>query len=78
MYERKPDFFKMTMDLEVRDTKHLGDILGALRAQSYVSHVERMTSQPEAAPDLVDEGQPTLPLGGTVARKAVAAGGVGS
>ena len=72
--ERNPDFFKLTIDLEVRDTKHLGDILGALKAQSYVSHVERSTSIPAAAPDLGDEGQPGLPLGGTAVRNIVAAG----
>jgi hypothetical protein len=68
----------MTMDLEVRDTKHLGDILGALRAQSFVSRVERLTSTPAPAPELGDGGQPKLPLGGTVARKPATAGGVGS
>ena len=78
MYERKPDFFKMTMDLEVRDTKHLGDILGALRAQSYVTQVERLTRSAAEVPELVKDGQPKLPLGGTAARKPVSAGGVGS
>ncbi len=38
---RKPDFFLMTMDLEVRDTKHLSDILSALKAQSFVNQVAR-------------------------------------
>jgi (p)ppGpp synthase/HD superfamily hydrolase len=42
---RKPDFFLMTMDLEVRDTKHLSDILNALKAQSFVNQVAR-ASQP--------------------------------
>ncbi|MEM9148384.1 MAG: bifunctional (p)ppGpp synthetase/guanosine-3',5'-bis(diphosphate) 3'-pyrophosphohydrolase [Pseudomonadota bacterium] len=41
---RKPDFFTMTMLVEVRDVKHISDILTALRAQSYVSQAERATT----------------------------------
>ena len=64
MTTRNPDFFQMNMDLEVRDTKHLNDILSALRAQSFVNHVERaMGNAPNAALD--GERQRRLPLGGT-------------
>jgi GTP pyrophosphokinase len=61
---RKPDFFQMSIDLEVRDTKHLGDILSALRAQSFVNQVDRATGRAGAAERPVEPGQPRLPLGG--------------
>ncbi|WP_455373226.1 RelA/SpoT family protein [Limibacillus halophilus] len=38
---RKPDFFEMLVDVEVRDAKHLVDIIAALRATPAVSTVER-------------------------------------
>jgi len=60
---RKPDFFLMTIDLEVRDVKHLSDILTSLRAQSFVSQIERAVTPPVAeAKETVPE-QPRLPLG---------------
>ncbi|MEM8699249.1 MAG: RelA/SpoT AH/RIS domain-containing protein, partial [Pseudomonadota bacterium] len=60
---RKPDFFVMDMELEVRDVKHLGDILASLRAQDYVNHVERAfgSTEIETRPPGVE--QPRLPLG---------------
>ncbi len=64
---RKPDFFVMTMDLEVRDVKHLSDILTALRAQRFVSQVDRAITPPEASSTPADEVQPRLPLGSTPA-----------
>ena len=60
---RKPDFFQMSIDLEVRDTKHLGDILSALRAQSFVNQVDRATGRPGPAGPPAESGQPRLPLG---------------
>lgn len=60
---RKPDFFLMSVDLEVRDTKHLGDILSALRAQSFVNQVARATTSPHLLHDRGDSGQGRLPLG---------------
>ncbi|MEM7742205.1 MAG: bifunctional (p)ppGpp synthetase/guanosine-3',5'-bis(diphosphate) 3'-pyrophosphohydrolase [Pseudomonadota bacterium] len=60
MVTRKPDFFRMQFDLEVRDTKHLGGILTSLRVQSYVNQVERAMSAP-ASPE--PEQQRRLPLG---------------
>ena len=65
MTTRKPDFFRMHVDLEVRDTKHLGDILGALKAQSYVNQVERTTSRPEDESTRAEGRQQRLPLGQT-------------
>jgi GTP pyrophosphokinase len=62
---RKPDFFLMTMDIEVRDIRHLNDILTSLRAQSFVNKVERarhpLPGQGGAQRGSVD--QPRLPLG---------------
>jgi GTP pyrophosphokinase len=43
---RKPDFFLMSIIAEVRDVKHLSDILTALRAQDFVSHADRARSGP--------------------------------
>ena len=41
---RNPDFFDMTVDIEVDDTKHLREIMTALRAGRAVSSVERPRS----------------------------------
>jgi GTP pyrophosphokinase len=64
---RKPDFFLMSMDLEVRDVKHLSDILTALRAQSFVNQVERAITPPERGSEEAAEEQPRLPLGSSPA-----------
>ena len=60
---RKPDFFLMSVDLEVRGVKHLSDILTALRAQSFVNQVERTISPPERRSEEAVDEQPRLPLG---------------
>ena len=60
---RTPDFFQMSIDLEVRDTKHLANILTALRAQSFVNQVERAAGRSPAAERPAEAGQPRLPLG---------------
>ncbi|HUS55667.1 MAG TPA: bifunctional (p)ppGpp synthetase/guanosine-3',5'-bis(diphosphate) 3'-pyrophosphohydrolase [Thermohalobaculum sp.] len=60
---RKPDFFLMNVDLEVRDVKHLSNILTALRAQSFVNQVKRSITLPEHKADGTVEQQPRLPLG---------------
>ena len=61
---RKPDFFLMGMDIEVRDLRHLNDILISLRAQSFVNRVERSRRLPPEAPGRkVAAEQPRLPLG---------------
>ncbi|MCL5777626.1 bifunctional (p)ppGpp synthetase/guanosine-3',5'-bis(diphosphate) 3'-pyrophosphohydrolase [Limibaculum sp. FT325] len=60
---RKPDFFLMTMDLEVRDLRHLNDVLTSLRAQSFVNRVERARRpQPSGAEPATSVDQPRLPL----------------
>ena len=38
---RSPDFFDLTVDVEVRDVKHLTDIIAALRATPEINTVER-------------------------------------
>jgi GTP pyrophosphokinase len=60
---RKPDFFQMNIDIEVRDARHLGDILTALRAQSFVNHVDRMITPGAGEPGDWPSDQPRLPLG---------------
>ena len=64
---RKPDFFLMSVDLEVRDVKHLSDILTALRAQSFVNQVERAITPPEHEDEEAAGEQPRLPLGSSPA-----------
>jgi (p)ppGpp synthase/HD superfamily hydrolase len=64
---RKPDFFLMSVDLEVRDVKHLSDILTALRAQSFVNQVDRAITPPERAAAETAGEQPRLPLGSSPA-----------
>jgi GTP pyrophosphokinase len=64
---RKPDFFLMSVDLEVRDVKHLSDILTALRAQSFVNQVERAITPPVRGAEPPVAEQPRLPLGSTPA-----------
>ncbi|MCF8475180.1 MAG: bifunctional (p)ppGpp synthetase/guanosine-3',5'-bis(diphosphate) 3'-pyrophosphohydrolase [Emcibacter sp.] len=39
--ERTPELFKVSLDVEVRDTKHLTSIIAALRVNERVSSVER-------------------------------------
>jgi GTP pyrophosphokinase len=39
---RNVDFFEMVVDIEVRDVRHLTNIIAALRATSSISAVERM------------------------------------
>jgi GTP pyrophosphokinase len=38
---RSADFFDMTIDIEVKDLKHLTDIIAALRAMPAINSVER-------------------------------------
>lgn len=38
---RAPDFFDMLIDIEVRDVKHLSNIIAALRGSPHISKVER-------------------------------------
>ncbi|HEU0222391.1 MAG TPA: bifunctional (p)ppGpp synthetase/guanosine-3',5'-bis(diphosphate) 3'-pyrophosphohydrolase [Paracoccaceae bacterium] len=42
--ERKPDFYRIRVDLELRDVKHLNHITRALEAESVVTQVERIRS----------------------------------
>ncbi|MEL6336391.1 MAG: bifunctional (p)ppGpp synthetase/guanosine-3',5'-bis(diphosphate) 3'-pyrophosphohydrolase [Pseudomonadota bacterium] len=58
--ERTPEVYRITFDLEVRNLRHLNDILTALEAQSYVSRAERMRDVPGAESETL---QPRLPLG---------------
>jgi (p)ppGpp synthase/HD superfamily hydrolase len=66
---RKPDFFQMTIDIEIRDTRHLGNILTALRAQSFVSQVDRAVTPPADAQSNSTDGQARLPLGSAPAQR---------
>lgn len=45
---RNPDFFELLVDIEVRDVKHLTNIIAALRATQYINSVERARSGPLA------------------------------
>ena len=39
--DRKPDFYRMTIDIEVRDVEHLMHVLTAVEADSDVAQVLR-------------------------------------
>ena len=47
--ERKPDFFRMIVDMEVRDMEHLTHVLTAIDADSDVAQVRRYRQAPAAA-----------------------------
>jgi RelA/SpoT family (p)ppGpp synthetase len=47
--ERKPDFFRMVIDMEVRDMEHLTHVLTAIDADSDVAEVRRFRQAPAAA-----------------------------
>jgi GTP pyrophosphokinase len=38
---RSPEFFELTVDIEVRDVKHLTEVIAALRATPEINNVER-------------------------------------
>ncbi|MGF1501570.1 MAG: RelA/SpoT family protein [Paracoccaceae bacterium] len=61
--DRKPDYFFMSIDLEVRDAKHLGDILTALTAQTYVSQAKRWLGKSDGTALGPPRGLSPLPLG---------------
>ncbi|MEM8792803.1 MAG: bifunctional (p)ppGpp synthetase/guanosine-3',5'-bis(diphosphate) 3'-pyrophosphohydrolase [Pseudomonadota bacterium] len=66
---RKPDFFAMGIELEVRDVKHLSDIIASLKAQDFVNLVEREVTAPGHDLDDLAGAQPRLPLGTQPARR---------
>jgi GTP pyrophosphokinase/guanosine-3',5'-bis(diphosphate) 3'-pyrophosphohydrolase len=39
--DRKPDFFRLRMDIELRDAEHLHSVMSALDAESDVASVSR-------------------------------------
>ena len=41
---RNPDFFDMTVDIEVDDIKHLNEIMTALRGDRSVTSIDRARS----------------------------------
>ena len=60
---RKPDFFTMGIELEVRDVKHLSDILASIKAQDFVNAIEREVTAPSEGGGDPAGDQPPLPLG---------------
>ncbi|MEM6678055.1 MAG: bifunctional (p)ppGpp synthetase/guanosine-3',5'-bis(diphosphate) 3'-pyrophosphohydrolase, partial [Pseudomonadota bacterium] len=62
--ERKPESFRITVDVEVRDLRHLNDILTALDAQSFVALAVRARDEDDGT----ISDQPSLPLGQAAAR----------
>jgi RelA/SpoT family (p)ppGpp synthetase len=44
--DRKPDFFRMVVDIELRDMEHLTHVLTAIDADSDVAHVQRHRGGP--------------------------------
>ncbi|MEO1471668.1 MAG: TGS domain-containing protein, partial [Pseudomonadota bacterium] len=59
--DRQPEVYRITLDLEVRDLRHLSDLLTALEAQVFVRRAERKRDLPETTAN----PQPRLPLAPT-------------
>ncbi|MBP0483687.1 RelA/SpoT family protein [Sagittula salina] len=50
--DRKPDFYRIMMDIDLRDAEHMHSVISALEAESLVASVERQRDPAlEAAPD---------------------------
>ena len=49
--ERRPDFYRLVIDVEVRDMEHLTHVLTAIDADSDVAEVRRYRRGPKPAPD---------------------------
>ena len=49
--ERRPDFYRLVIDIEVRDLAHLTHVLTALDAASDVAEVRRYRGGPKPAPE---------------------------
>ena len=47
--DRKPDFFRLLIDVDVRDAEHLHMIISALDAESQVAEVARHRDPEKAA-----------------------------
>ncbi|MEO0762117.1 MAG: ACT domain-containing protein, partial [Pseudomonadota bacterium] len=62
--DRQPEVYRITLDLEVRDLRHLSDLLTALEAQVFVRRAERKRDLPETTAN----PQPRLPLAPTDGR----------
>jgi guanosine-3',5'-bis(diphosphate) 3'-pyrophosphohydrolase len=44
--DKKPDFYKMLVDIQVRDVEHLHNVLTAVEADSDVAHIARLRRPP--------------------------------
>ena len=50
--DRTPDVFRMSFEIEVRDVRHLNNVLTALRAHPMVEDAHRLRSAPDDGPTL--------------------------
>ena len=66
--DRKPDFFRMVVDIEVRDMEHLTHVLTAIDADSDVAQVRRFRQAPVGAPGHGRGDGRRGPRGGEVVR----------
>ncbi|MDF1854527.1 bifunctional (p)ppGpp synthetase/guanosine-3',5'-bis(diphosphate) 3'-pyrophosphohydrolase [Pseudooceanicola sp.] len=55
--DRKPDFYRVSIDLELSDVEHLHTVVSALEAESDVAAVERRRYAPEADPARAAQGE---------------------
>ncbi|MEL6281383.1 MAG: bifunctional (p)ppGpp synthetase/guanosine-3',5'-bis(diphosphate) 3'-pyrophosphohydrolase [Pseudomonadota bacterium] len=68
--DRKPDFFRLDIDLEVRDLRHLTNILTTLSAQPVVAQAERIrnaAAMSMTAPSGESDDTPEPPAGASTA-----------
>jgi GTP diphosphokinase / guanosine-3',5'-bis(diphosphate) 3'-diphosphatase len=58
--DRKPDFFRLLVDIELRDAEHLHTVISAIEAEGDVASVSRHRNpeEPPVAPPLTPQGEP--------------------
>ncbi|MEM6489919.1 MAG: bifunctional (p)ppGpp synthetase/guanosine-3',5'-bis(diphosphate) 3'-pyrophosphohydrolase, partial [Pseudomonadota bacterium] len=61
--ERSAEVYRITLDVQVRDLRHLSDLLTALEVQSFVNRAERLRDMPSEGAS----AQQCLPLSGAAA-----------
>jgi GTP pyrophosphokinase/guanosine-3',5'-bis(diphosphate) 3'-pyrophosphohydrolase len=53
--DRKPDFYRIMMDIDLRDAEHLHSVISALEAEAQVASVERRRDpELEVAPEAAE------------------------
>ena len=62
IFDRKPDFYRMLVDVEMRDAEHLHSLISALEAESDVAAVERHRDVTQAGSLGLERQEPSVGL----------------